>query len=232
MRLILVLSALIIATMSGTAGATNADRPSPHRHLEGMAGMAAKSVVERPRIPAERPCIICEVTKPASSFDRYRYTTNQGKQSVRLSPRCKACESERRRVRQQLRPEDPARSAVRYREWARRNPEKIRAIKRRYHKNNAAIVYAKRLLARYGVTVDAINALRVQQDYRCAICRIHESETKRGRLVIDHDHATTRVRALLCDNCNVAIAHVHEDITVALAVVEFLRKHKGNIACA
>lgn len=38
----------------------------------------------------------------------------------------------------------------------------------------------------------------------CQICKTPEVETKRGRLVIDHDpnYAPIAVRGLLCDRCN------------------------------
>lgn len=39
------------------------------------------------------------------------------------------------------------------------------------------------------------------QENKCAICKRHETSFKR-RLSVDHNHATGRVRGLLCFHCN------------------------------
>lgn len=44
-------------------------------------------------------------------------------------------------------------------------------------------------------------ALENAQYGACAVCKNH-SDT---RLVVDHDHATGKVRGLLCNQCNVAL---------------------------
>jgi hypothetical protein len=44
---------------------------------------------------------------------------------------------------------------------------------------------------------DGLAALYEWQDDRCAVCG-----TKRGSLMVDHDHETALVRGLLCGTCN------------------------------
>lgn len=154
--MIVVVLGLIIATMSGTAGATNADRPSPHRHLEGMAGMASRSVV-----------------------DRNAY----------------------------------------YRQWRRDNPDKVKAIHKRHAEKHPEAVRGRHRKYRYGVTAAEYARVLAEQGGHCAIC----PSTK--RLVVDHDHATGRFRAILCNGCNVAIAHLHENIDTARAALAYLEKH-------
>jgi hypothetical protein len=48
------------------------------------------------------------------------------------------------------------------------------------------------------------DALLARAGGRCEMCGSKESETPRGRLVIDHKHRTIgmQVRGLICDHCN------------------------------
>ena len=77
--------------------------------------------------------------------------------------------------------------------------------------NNGLMVTKDRrrhLRRSYGLTPEEYDALVVAQDGRCAIC---EDELGNG-LYVDHDHATGRVRGLLCDDCNNGIADFGEDL--------------------
>ncbi len=60
------------------------------------------------------------------------------------------------------------------------------------------------LAKKYGVTVTHLNYLRKKQKHRCAICAAKEGAWKSngGRLVVDHNHETKKVRGLLCPYCN------------------------------
>lgn len=78
----------------------------------------------------------------------------------------------------------------------------------------------------YGITPEEYDALRLAQDYRCAICHRHEDELpakKVGRprldgestaaamkLNVDHDHDTNAIRGLLCGGCNTGIGHFQD----------------------
>lgn len=81
-----------------------------------------------------------------------------------------------------------------------------KAYKRR-HKN-------KWLRLRYGISLEIYETMHASQNGLCAICG---KEPKSNRsLVVDHHHLTKKVRELLCDGCNVAIAILDNE--------EFLRK--------
>lgn len=56
------------------------------------------------------------------------------------------------------------------------------------------------LVRRYGVDKQMFEAMYFDQDGQCAI----PSCTREAKSV-DHDHATGRVRGLLCQGCNVAV---------------------------
>jgi len=71
----------------------------------------------------------------------------------------------------------------------------------------------------YGLTKEKYDEMVKLQDNKCAIC--HKKETgswSNGKsykpvkpLSVDHDHTTTQVRGLLCDNCNNGIARFNDD---------------------
>lgn len=78
------------------------------------------------------------------------------------------------------------------------------------------------LAARYGITEADERRMLDEQGGRCAIC----AQTMR-RHVVDHDHATGKVRALLCHECNLALGHVERAGFIAAAMA-YLEKHKGG----
>ena len=54
------------------------------------------------RLKLRRSCIVCGKEKAASEFYLFAYTTNQGKRSERLEPRCRPCARARRKERTAL----------------------------------------------------------------------------------------------------------------------------------
>jgi hypothetical protein len=71
---------------------------------------------------------------------------------------------------------------------------------------------------RYGITMEQYDAIRAEQDYRCAVCRRHEDELandpslgKNRRLEVDHCHKAGHVRGLLCNACNLALGRIGDD---------------------
>lgn len=64
----------------------------------------------------------------------------------------------------------------------------------------------KSLWQLYRLTWADYTRLLAQQGGGCAICKAPPSPADRGRLHIDHDHKTKRVRGLLCFACNRSLA--------------------------
>lgn len=72
---------------------------------------------------------------------------------------------------------------------------------------------AEHLRRSYNLTKDRLELLLHSQSYKCAIC--FEPITAK-RSDIDHDHASNKVRGILCHYCNVGLGHFRDN-------VEFLR---------
>jgi hypothetical protein len=88
-------------------------------------------------------------------------------------------------------------------EIGRVNLERRWGAQRFYHLKN-----------RYGLTRAAFQELWKEQSGKCAIC------LTRPAAHVDHDHATGRVRGLLCFNCNGGLGHFGDDpmrLAVAIA---------------
>ncbi len=83
--------------------------------------------------------------------------------------------------------------------WRDRNPKYSKAYK------------AQNVPKKYGISIEDYNETFTKQEGKCAICGTHQVELKK-KLSIDHCHKTGKVRGLLCNNCNVGIGFLKEDI--------------------
>lgn len=72
------------------------------------------------------------------------------------------------------------------------------------------------LIRTYGITEAEFCDMLLQQQGLCAICRCRKAKA------IDHDHATGRVRGVLCHGCNSAIGVFNEDPEVFQRALDYL----------
>jgi hypothetical protein len=63
-----------------------------------------------------------------------------------------------------------------------------------------------------------------EQDGKCAIC--NKSDHLGTALSVDHEHATGRVRGLLCRKCNSVLGIFEEDITRFASAIAYLEKFR------
>jgi hypothetical protein len=59
----------------------------------------------------------------------------------------------------------------------------------------------KYLQKKYGITLAEYEQKLVEQNGCCAVCSKHKSNFKKA-LAVDHNHASGRIRGLLCPWCN------------------------------
>ena|SRR5882672_334995 len=78
-------------------------------------------------------------------------------------------------------------------------------------------------LRRYGLTHEAYENMLQAQGGVCAICG--KPELTGRALSIDHDHKTTKVRALLCSKCNLALGAVGDDVDILAEMIGYLMRH-------
>jgi len=160
-----------------------------------------------------KKCSKCRIIKPIPQFPRAK-----GRRDG-FYPYCKPCKSsDTRRYLQQ--PGAAERAKERHRRWKKDNPEKVRSDSR------------KRMLAQYGLSASEYETMFELQHGACAIC--HRPETDRNRsgttklLAVDHDHATMRIRGLLCRKCNTVIGLMDEDTGRLAEMISYLIQHRGH----
>jgi hypothetical protein len=76
-------------------------------------------------------------------------------------------------------------------------------------KANREAAHAARILKVYGITREQYDALYALQGGCCALCQRATGVSK--KLAVDHDHATGKVRGLLCGTCNKIVGHARDD---------------------
>lgn len=122
--------------------------------------------------------------------------------------------------------------------WQKKNREKYSQAQRaQYLKNRERrIEYARRRRAEdpervrasqrkcmYGITAEDFASLLRKQRGVCAIC--NQSCSTGRQLAVDHDHATGKVRGLLCSRCNRGLGHFKDDVLQLQAALAYLLEH-------
>lgn len=156
-------------------------------------------------------CSHCKVEKPLADFQKNRVMADG------YGNQCKACHNEySKRYRQD--PECRARSkeyhAIRYRE--------------RLAENGYSLESRERILKKqYGITLQDYVRILVSQNQKCAICG-SETPDRGGAesFDVDHDHATGKVRGLLCKHCNLMLGNAKDSTSTLESAITYLKKHQ------
>ncbi len=163
-----------------------------------------------------RKCKGCGEVKPLTNFHKNR----KGSESRKY--KCKTCTN------------------AEAKEWARNHPENVKASQRKrraadaerfrekerayYQKTKERRLELKKLerFRRYGITYDAFFELLGGQDFACSICQETFEEADPRNVHIDHCHDSSRVRGILCRNCNIGIGHLKESPDLLRRAADYL----------
>ena len=146
-------------------------------------------------------CCKCLQEKPYESFHK-RSALKDGRKAW-----CKSCDKQ-------------------YREA---NKEKLlQKAKDSYHNKTDCEKRTPALQRKYGIThQDYLNMLQ-DQDGQCAVCGLPEENNHKGRLCVDHNHHTGKVRGLLCHNCNRSLGLLGDDVEVLYNLYKYKVHHDGK----
>lgn len=79
-----------------------------------------------------------------------------------------------------------------------------------------------RLTNLYRMSPEQKRIMIASQNYLCAICQLHPPTD------VDHDHATGKVRGVLCRGCNTALGHMQDNPKTLERAIQYLEKNSGN----
>ncbi len=99
--------------------------------------------------------------------------------------------------------------------WGKNNPEKRRAIVKKYHDSHPEKTKSY-TLKRAGWTVEQYEEVCKQQEGKCAICEAVE------KLCADHSHKTGLRRGLLCFTCNTGIGSLKDNPSILRKAADYL----------
>ena len=112
---------------------------------------------------------------------------------------------------------------VRQQEWRSDNLEYVKAKGKKYYFEHKDEIREYNWLKTYGITGEIYRAMLTAQSEVCAICGTLDPG-KGEFFAIDHDHATSQIRGLLCVHCNVGLGHFNDDPKTMTKAIKYLQR--------
>jgi len=123
----------------------------------------------------------------------------------------------------------------RNRSWEKRNPDKVKKIKRNNYLRNCSR-YAEESIARQKkISVSHYKELLEKSNGLCGICgqpetRITRKDQSISPLSIDHCHRTGKIRDLLCNKCNRGLGLFDDDEEKLIKASNYITKWKKEFS--
>lgn len=97
------------------------------------------------------------------------------------------------------------------------SPEKIKSQRFKYY-----------IKSKFGICIETYEKMLSDHNHQCAICGYKQPEHAEAhdKLYVDHNHTTNEIRGLLCMNCNSALGHFREDLTILEKAVQYMTKYE------
>lgn len=108
------------------------------------------------------------------------------------------------------------RAKERNRVWANKNRSKLKAHYESKKEHYQLCERDRQYRKMYGFSVSEYDGLFIAQDGKCKMCGSDKSGSKTKVFVVDHCHATGKIRGLLCVKCNVAVGFIEKHLERAL----------------
>jgi len=138
---------------------------------------------------------------------------------------CKDCNLKAKQARYLA---DPVAAKARVKRWQQANPDKVNA-RQRLRRSTPEAKRRERsahLMRKYGMTIEEYDAMLEGQAGGCFICGRPPREDI--SLHVDHDHATGKVRGILCFRCNNALADFGENPELLRKAASYVSWHANQ----
>jgi Autographiviridae endonuclease VII len=161
-----------------------------------------------------KTCPKCKEIKIFEDFHKLKRSKNG------LSSWCKKCKSEDSREHYL---KNSARIIKRTGENAKKNPNSKKRRHDDYIKNKERdrIGNRRRRLDGYGLTFEDYDRMLSEQNNSCKICK----ESPKYTLRVDHSHKTSKVRGLLCNECNKGLGLFKDNPTLLRKAADYLNEY-------
>ena len=100
---------------------------------------------------------------------------------------------------------------------------KVKTSEFKTHRKRYMFLYR---LKNYGITEEYYNQMLQEQNNSCYLCTKPFNDTYSNKACIDHNHATGKVRHLLCRICNLMVGHCKDNIEIVSNSIEYLTHWK------
>jgi hypothetical protein len=87
--------------------------------------------------------------------------------------------------------------------------------------NNPEWEFYKNIKRRYNISKEEYDTMFNEQQGCCKICKTNIKYLNRG-LMVDHCHTTSKVRGLLCNNCNTILGMAKDNVDTLKECINYL----------
>lgn len=107
--------------------------------------------------------------------------------------------------------------------------EKEKPRRKEYYENNKKSAHGAHLKKKFNIDRVEYEEILKKQNGKCAICGTDKPGGKYLNFPVDHDHATGKIRALLCSPCNTGMGHFKDSPTLLRKAAEYLDSFNNSI---
>jgi hypothetical protein len=129
-------------------------------------------------------------------------------------------------------------------EWYEANKTRLQEAQREiYHKHaearkdqmgewrnsNKYRIAIYKLKTNFDITEEFAEELYERSTQTCECCGVeYNSETHKKRFAVDHNHATNKIRGILCHPCNTSLGLLKEDLNRLKLLANYIETHSDN----
>lgn len=107
--------------------------------------------------------------------------------------------------------------------WQAANPARKSECNKAWYESKGK---ALRCEQKYGITLEQKAEILAAQGGVCGVCKT--ADARRGPWVVEHDHATLKVRSVSHRNCNSLLGYAEDGVELLRLAIEYLEAARGK----